>query len=42
MYDAFGFKRLHNTFVFNVACDEVTTRGWVVTLETGKYEKVIL
>lgn len=38
----FGFKKLHNTFVFNAACDEVTTRGWVVNLETVAFEKIIL
>lgn len=42
VHDAFGFKKLHNTLVFNAACDETTTRGWVVNLETGEYEKVIL
>ncbi|MGH4124803.1 MAG: hypothetical protein ACREV6_17925 [Clostridium sp.] len=26
----------------SVDCDEITTRGWVVNLETAKYEKVIL
>ncbi|MBU3178407.1 metallophosphoesterase [Clostridium estertheticum] len=42
VHEAFGFKKLYNTFVFNVACDEFTTRGWVVNLETSIYEKVIL
>ncbi|WP_267901305.1 metallophosphoesterase family protein [Clostridium tagluense] len=42
VHDAFGFKKLHNTFVVSVACDKITTRGWVVNLETVKYEKVIL
>ncbi|MDT8717017.1 metallophosphoesterase [Clostridium sp. 19966] len=42
VHDSFGFKKLHNTFVFNAACNKITTRGWVVNLETAKYEKVIL
>lgn len=33
-------KKLYNTYVFNAACDETMTRGWVVELENGKYEKV--
>ncbi|GCD11614.1 hypothetical protein [Clostridium tagluense] len=42
MHDDFGFKKLLNTFVVSVACDEITTRGWVVNLEIAAYEKVIL
>jgi Icc-related predicted phosphoesterase len=38
----FGVKKLYNTYVFNAACDEITTRGWIVELENGKYEKIIL
>ncbi len=34
--------KLYNTFVFNAACDEITTRGWIVDLETSKHEEVIL
>lgn len=39
---AFGVEKLYDTLVFNVACDETTTRGWIVDLETRNYEKVIL
>ena len=42
VHDSFGFKKLHNTLVFNAACNETTTRGWGVNLETAKYEKIIL
>jgi uncharacterized protein len=42
VHDNFGFKKLYNTYVFNAACDETTTRGWIVELETAKHEKVIL
>lgn len=42
VHDAFGFKKLYNTLVFNAACNENTVRGWVVELETGKYERIIL
>lgn len=42
VHDKFGFKKLYNTYVFNAACDESTTRGWVVDLENGKHEKVVL
>lgn len=42
VHEKFGFKKLYNTYVFNVACDETTTRGWVVNLENAKYEKIIL
>lgn len=38
----FGFKKLYNTYIFNAACDETTTRGWVVDLENAKHEKVVL
>lgn len=38
----FGFKKLYNTYVFNAACDETTTRGWVVDLENGSHEKIVL
>ncbi len=35
-------SKLYNTKVFNVACNESNTRGWIVDLETEKYNKVIL
>jgi uncharacterized protein len=38
----FEFKKLYNTYVFIAACDETTTRGWVVVLENVKHEKVVL
>lgn len=39
---AYGVEKLYDTLVFNVACDETTTRGWLVDLETFNYEKIIL
>lgn len=42
VHDSFGFKKLHKTLVFNGACSEVEARGWVVNLETGKHEKIVL
>lgn len=42
VHDGFGFKKLYNTKVFNVACNDSNTRGWIVDLKTEKYSKVIL
>ncbi|MBZ9624422.1 metallophosphoesterase [Clostridium sp. FP2] len=42
VHNAFGFRKLYNTFVFNAACDETTARGWIVDLQTAKHEKIIL
>lgn len=42
VHNAFGFKKLHKTMVFNVACDDTTARGWIVDTVTLKYEKIIL
>lgn len=41
VHDAFGYKKLYSTHVFNGACNREIARGWVVDLETAKYEKVI-
>lgn len=39
---AYGVEKLYDTLVFNAACDETTTRGWIVDTETLSYEKVVL
>jgi Icc-related predicted phosphoesterase len=42
VHDGFGYKRLYDTNVFNASCKDNTARGWIVNLENGEFEKVIL
>jgi len=37
----FGVKKLYNTYVFNAACDETTTRGWIVELSLIKMNSIL-
>lgn len=42
VHHAFGVKKLYDTLVFNCACDENESRGWIVDIEKLSYEKIVL